>query len=165
MLEDLLLELRDAPLYLPSHLLQRPDVDRHPDPLHPGEHVGERQLHLVVEPGEPHLLQLGVEARDERPHQRRPPGRLPDHRLGVPGLDVGDSPLGGQRVQVVAPKSGLDEVAGQVGVEVGAAHPDPLGVVHLQRPLREPLHEPHLVLGHRRAPPAVPGGRDGHRLQ
>src|SRR3712207_7583744 len=53
------LSLHDAlPIFeLLAYLLQGARVDGHPDLLNLPEHVGERQLHVVVEPREPHLLQ------------------------------------------------------------------------------------------------------------
>src|SRR3712207_2680764 len=139
-----------------SGLLEGPGVDRHPDLLYIPEHVRERELHVVVEPRQAHLLKLLVEPGREGVDQSRPPRGTPDRReagSACPGvardLDLGEPPFGAEGLELVAPETGLDQVRSQIGVEVRPSHPDFLGVVHLYRAIRRPLRDPHLILTER----------------
>jgi hypothetical protein len=163
--EDPGFELLYPLLYLPSDLLQRRDVHRHPDTLHLPQNVRERQLHIVVEAREAHLFQLASQRGRERVDLCRPPGRLAHRRIVVLDFDLRNSPLRSERLELVASETRLHEVPGEVSVEVRPPHPEPLGVMHPQRPLRHPFGEPNLVLRDGHAPATVPDRGRRYRLE
>jgi hypothetical protein len=101
-LEDRLLQLPDTLFDLLADLLQGAGVDRHPDALDLTENVGERQLHVVVEPRETHLLELRVQLRRERVDRSRTTRRVPDLGIFVIHRHLGQAPLVGQSVEIVA---------------------------------------------------------------
>jgi hypothetical protein len=83
----------------------------------------------------------------------------------VGNLYLRHSPLRGERLELVASETRLHEVPRKVSVEVRAPHPEPLGVVHPEGPLRHPFGEPNLVLRDGYAPASVPDRDRRDRLE
>ena len=129
------------------HLGEVVDVGRDPDPLHLGQHVLERQLDLVQQPGRAAGLEVLVERGRQVEGGHRPPDQR-DRRLLLVGAVQRELDVAAGRVaqllaqvaqrqvgQVEGPLAGQREVGGQGGVAGEALQRPAVGGEGVHRPL------------------------------